>query len=142
MVFHMLEFYTLVDITETRIYRNNKLEGAAQIDWDKRRNQERNWQTVLQLLGFRSQPLDIESPMCLKNQNFKDYQFGINFSKYENLSVWKGSCHFSSLVRLESIKSDFDNIPIITGLNESVKFENSLFHTTGDNVNIILISKP
>ena len=41
--------YTLVDITETKMIRD--LDGK-----ELERNQQRNWETVLQCIGLRAQP--------------------------------------------------------------------------------------
>jgi len=47
--------FTLVDITQTGITRNRKGE-------EKQRHQQRNWETVLQVIGLRAQPQMIEGP--------------------------------------------------------------------------------
>lgn len=35
-----------------------------QIDWNRSRNQQRNWETILQVLGLRTQPEILTEPYC------------------------------------------------------------------------------
>jgi len=35
-----------------------------QADWHHSRNQQRNWETLLQIIGLRTQPMDITTPVC------------------------------------------------------------------------------
>ena len=77
-----MNFYTgitLVDITATGVIRytnDNELE----------RNQQRNWETVLQCIGIKAQPLIIEGPYTStftidETTHFPDIYFG-------NHKVW------------------------------------------------------
>jgi hypothetical protein len=34
-----------------------------QADWNRSRNQQRNWETLLQIIGLRCQPMDVSSPV-------------------------------------------------------------------------------
>jgi hypothetical protein len=34
-----------------------------QADWHHSRNQQRNWETLLQIIGLRTQPMDITTPV-------------------------------------------------------------------------------
>jgi hypothetical protein len=128
-----LEIYTLVDITKTNITRNFKSQGSplTQIQWDFLRNQQRNWDVVVQLLGLRSQPNNITDPILLENSDYK-------FSAYNNqkLSVWKFFVSFEHYIPIHLLLEDFNNIPIITSLNESVKISSPIFSTSGPNTNL------
>jgi hypothetical protein len=73
---------TLVDLTETGVTK-----GSGEL-----RDQQRNWETVLQLLGLKTQPLIVQSPVCFKNENLeffgnikglkkKDIELSKNFIK-------------------------------------------------------------
>jgi hypothetical protein len=48
---------TLVDITATGVIRHTTAD-------ETRRNQQRNWETVLQCIGIKAQPQLIEGPYC------------------------------------------------------------------------------
>ena len=51
--------FTLVDITRTGV-THNRPENEHQ------RDQQRNWETVIQCMGLRTQPLDIQGPKCIE----------------------------------------------------------------------------
>ena len=55
-----MKFYTgitLVDITATGVTRHR-------VDNELERNQQRNWETVLQVIGLKAQPQLIDGPYC------------------------------------------------------------------------------
>jgi hypothetical protein len=57
--------YTLVDITQTNVSR-----GPGN---DLKRDQQRNFQTLIQTLGLRTQPLNVTQPiMFQKGTIFED----------------------------------------------------------------------
>ena len=129
-----LEICTLVDITKTNITRNFKSQGSplSQEQWDFLRNQQRNWDVVVQLLGLRAQPTNITGP--IKIENFA-YTFG---SSYNNqiLTVWKFMVSFDHDIPINLLREDFNNIPIITALSESVIFPSPIFSTIGTDMNL------
>ena len=119
---------TLFDITKTNVisYR----EG---IDSLHQRNQQRNWQVVSQLLQYRSQPLLILEPIKISN-DLKFYSFD---KKYQGIhSIWH-SVYAVAQEDLYTIDHDsfyylrknFDKVPIISGLDETIKLENSIIDT-------------
>jgi hypothetical protein len=136
----MIEIYSLIDITKTNIQRNNRAQGSSlsQKEWDFKRNQERNWQTVIQLLGLRFQPETITAPVRLDNQRPASLGFGWMYGPLDDITVWKCRCRYEQDVDLWLIRGDFDNIPIVTGLDESISFPLSCFSSIGDNLNIVL----
>jgi hypothetical protein len=135
-----IEFFTLVDITKTNIRRNTKSYDSSltQEKWDFLRNQQRNWDVTIQLLGLRCQPENIIGPTKLINQKPSNYTFGSYFSTYKAFSVWKVACDFNNLISLNTLEFDFNNIPIIINLTESVKFNKSFFITSGNYTNFII----
>ena len=139
----MIEVYTLIDITHTKIHRNVRPQGSSYStdQWDFLRNQQRNWDTILQLLGLRFQPMDVVNPVCLENQHGKDYTFGSRYTTQENLKIWKCGCSYDHKVDVELLKADFDNIPIITNLGESVKLTSPFILTSGEKCNLLLFQK-
>jgi len=127
----MIELKTLIDITETNIHRNNRPPGSSmtQEEWDFKRNQQRNWSTVVQLLGLRFQPIIIKSPIMSINQNA--------FNK-ENITIWQCQFDYEHEFSIEFLNDDFHMIPIIMGLNESVNLSQSCFLTSGENINLVI----
>ncbi|CAB4221446.1 hypothetical protein UFOVP1636_309 [uncultured Caudovirales phage] len=125
--------YTLVDVTDTGVYRSdlNQL----------RRNQQRNWETVLQVLGLRTQPMDIVSAQTSTQVDLSLYKFGKSFTGLQN--CWQ----FVFCVEQQDIfgdinnptnlfAHDFNSIPIIINLTESAKLDLPLFQTNGEFKNI------
>jgi hypothetical protein len=133
----MILITTLVDITKTNIQRNIKPHGSilTQAEWDILRNKERNFQTVIQLLGLRFQPMEIKNPICYPHQKAINYSFG---KHYDNFSVWKMTCDFDYDINLDILLYDFNNIPIISGLGETIKFDKACFITSGDFCNLTI----
>jgi hypothetical protein len=125
--------YTLVDITDTGVYRS---------DFDQlRRNQQRNWETVLQILGLRTQPQDMVSAQTSTRVNLSLYKFGKKFTGLQN--CWQFMFYVEQQDIFGDINNptnlfahDFDSIPIIINLTESVKLDLPLFQTNGEFKNI------
>jgi hypothetical protein len=136
----MIEIYSLVDITNTKILRSAMSHNAdiTSKQWEHKRNQQRNFETIIQLLGLRFKPMDIQSPIILKNQNLKDYTFGDCY-KDDTATIWKCTCRYDFPPSVESLKEDFNNIPIITGLTESIILPYTCFITMGEYCNLLII---
>ena len=127
--------YTLVDITntgETRIKQNNTC----------RYYQQQNFNTLIQSIGLRSQPLE---PIITVNmaQDVVEYGFG---KQYQGLhTVWRidFSIEHSNVFNFEGkefyhLINDCDGIAIITGLEETAELNTRCFETTDPaNVNVL-----
>lgn len=119
---------TLVDITETGVIRNTREQEFT-------RNQQRNWECMIQVIGLRAQPLLLTSPLESKKtfghygiQRVWEFEFSV-----EHTGVFGDSR--SSTVYLES---DFDGVPFIVGLRETVDFPLAAFVSAGSHQNIII----
>ena len=118
---------TIFDITETGITGHFKpqripfldLAGHNIVDqpsWDRARNQQRNLETIMQLLQLRTQIFDVSAPA--------------NHSNYWNFSF---TVEFEGIYQQEQdpfgiLKQDCEGVPMLTGLDE--KFVTNLFLTT------------
>jgi hypothetical protein len=134
--------YTLFDITKTNIIKNctsdfkTFVDDADQIirnksEWDLSRNQQRNYEIIIQLIGFRAQPIIRSNPTKILNSEiFKD-SFGPQ-------TVWKlnFSSEFEDVYSTDLFIDEFDNIPLIPNLTETAKFEKPILKTHGHNKNI------
>jgi len=123
--------YTLVDITDTGVYRST---GELLL-----RNQQRNWETVLQTISLTAQPLDITPAAGSTKVRLSEHQFGSNFKGSQN--CWKFMFYIEQpdafgADPIATIESNFDQIPIISGLTESVKFATPVFQTRREFKNI------
>lgn len=126
--------FTLVDITATGVLRHTSAQ-------ELQRDQQRNWETVLQVIGLSAQPLLIEGPFCDQCNLDEDGIFGEMYEGVHN--VW----HFSFGVEHEDVflydgdpvgrlDKDFSQVPVILGLNETAKFILPIFYPYGAIKNI------
>jgi len=90
-------------------------------DWTRSRNQQRNYETLLQLFGLRTQPQDISEPQC--DNGVWSFTFE---SENENVFAMDGNTD-----SLASLKKDCDGIPMMTGLNEKPGLEPVLYPQPG-----------
>ena len=139
----MIVICTLVDITASGIHRNSRPQGStlSRRRWDFQRNEQRNWDTVVQLLGLRFQPIIIGTPQLFLQQSAGDYQFGGTFAGHSDLAVWQIACSYEYPVQVQWLEEDFHAIPIITGLLESVALPYECFLTSGENCNLTIKTK-
>lgn len=132
---NQITLFTLVDITATGVTRSNFGEDTVE------RNQQRNWETVLQILGLRTQPIIISDPVAHVNCDLDWMDFG---DLYEgNQTVW--SFVFSSeqnVFQIDQLEKDFEQIPIITGLTETAKFLLPIFYPHGTIKNVYFKFNP
>lgn len=121
---HTYRGYTLVDITNTGVTKFSKEQEQA-------RNQQRNWETIVQILNMRTQIFRVGQTIR-ENQNLKDYKFGDIYTGEQRVWEFEFDVEFVSVIPL----GDFEQVPIITGLDETVKPNMNLFFTQGSNKNI------
>lgn len=125
---------TLVDITATGVTRFTA-------EQEKERNQQRNWETVLQCIGIRAQPQLIEGPICREFELDASRVFGEMYPGVHK--VWAFTFGVESedvfLVDGDSVgglDKDFAQVPIITGLDETARFMLPIFYPYGAIKNI------
>ena len=110
---------TLVDVTETKARRGD----------DKfKLSQQANYMTMLQTAGLRINP----NPISLK-QHTKELNglgFGTSFTGKQSYWTFKFNFETEAGLNLELLQQDFDLVPVLSGLNETVDFKNSVFRTT------------
>lgn len=131
----IVQVTTLVDITATGVIRSG-------IGLDFQRNQQRNWETVLQTLSLRTQPTIIANPVVIE---LTEYNTGLLFGEYFSApqKAWRFQftadfidSYATEAGPLSGLISDFKEIPVITGLDESAKFILPIFYTQGAIKNI------
>ena len=138
----MIVCWTLADITETGFTRKPK-----NISDSKLRNQQRNYETFLQLIGMRNQPTIVIPPTMVPDRDINNMPFSKNYLqdigfKY---NVWMFAFKAEQYTtfdnasgQLGALMDDFDNCPIITGLDENAKISNTI-NTLGDNCNTFFL---
>lgn len=124
--------FSLVDITPTGITR-----GADSIE----RNQQRNWETVLQCMSLRTQPLHIEKPRVSLLENVKIAEFGDFYEGPQTIWSWSWAVEASEVYDLPgrplgAIQADFEQVPVVTYLTETAKFMLPIFYPYGSIKNV------
>lgn len=120
---------TMFDCTNTgiRSYRRGNLQIE---EWTYKRNQQRNWETMLQCMSLRCQPLNINGPFIFSNKdNQKYWEFWFESDK-EDIFLLNDD-------PLGALKADCHGVPMLVGMDESFKelFLTPYIITTGDNPN-------
>lgn len=128
--------YTTVDITNTGQYRH---EPGKEIE----RSKEQNFQTVLQTLGIRANIQFKKKPAMLEVQG---KLLGFNTSQVIRVWQFDFSTEQDNFFEYNSnpigyLLEDFDAVPYISGLDESMEQNYSVFVTDGPSRNIIFAQK-
>ena len=120
---------TLIDITDTGVTRGNGME----------RDQQRNWESVLQVLGLKTQPIISEGPGKLDSITDSAGLFGDFYQGAHTVWYFKFSSE-QDIYTLEGLQEDFEQVPVILGLEETARFMLPIFHSYGTLKNIHFMS--
>lgn len=139
--------YTLVDVTNSGVLAAYKdappfMDSAGQIvnsreTWERSRNQQRNWETFIQIASMITQPTILKKSTLIPNADLTNY----NFSYDGTANVWEfvlgaeQTCVFDGRFPASRLADMCHKIPVITGLTESIDFAMAMFNTSG-NVNL------
>jgi hypothetical protein len=124
--------YSLIDITATGVTRANSDE--------QQRNQQRNWETVVQCMGLRTQPQNIQLPV-LYQDDLENYEFGDMYTGKHNIWTWTWMVEQTDVYDLPNkpfggLQQDFEQVPIVTFLEETARFMLPIFYPYGSIKNI------
>ena len=121
---------TLMDITVTNVTRGESIQ----------RNQQRNWESLIQALSLKTQIEVVVGPE--KVENFQITSIFENF--YDPIqTVWAFGFYSEKNIYTEDILiSDCDQIPMITGLEETARFMLPITYTRGTLKNIYFMRTP
>jgi len=115
----------------------------TQVEYELKRNQHRNWQSMLQIIGLRCQPVYISTPTMVSGQDLSD--FGTEYSKG---TYWK--YHFGveqegvfDLPNKENglLLEDLHNVPMIIKLTETESIDPAMIDTFSDKFKNTIILK-
>ena len=130
------KLYTTVDITSTGQYR-------AEVGKETGRWKEQNFQTVLQTLGIRANISYSNKPVMTTVKGSL-----IGFNTDELIHVWRFDFNTEQNYLFEAndnpvgyLLEDFDGVPFIAGLDESITQNFNVFVTDSDSRNIIFSQK-
>jgi len=118
------KLYTLVDITET---------GARKGDNPKAVRQQQNFLSVIQTIGLRVNPTYIKPPKVIKEIP-KNLGLGSSYTKKQNVWEFMFDIEYEDALDIDTLKNDFNLIPIISNLDESVIFKTAAFSTKDDTI--------
>lgn len=123
--------YTLIDITKTDVVTS---------DQSTKRNQQRNWETIYQILSLRAQLHDFNY-LGAELVDLKDYSFGVNYTSEQRVWTFEFTVENEGIYSLDhdrygTLKDDFKIAPIILGLEETVTPPMPLFYVNGPDKNI------
>jgi hypothetical protein len=101
------ELRTTIDITKTNAKWNIPPFNSKYSldDWIFLRNQQRNYDVTVQILGLRFQPENISIPIHVGNE-------WVLYFEYDY-----------SQINIDEILQDFNKIPVVSGLNEKTSSE-------------------
>jgi hypothetical protein len=126
--------YTLVDITATGVIRSQDQDSIE-------RNQQRNWETVIQCMGLRTQPQHITVPYATDDFDLALFRFGEFYSGKQRVWTWKWTVEPAGVYDLPNeplggLYKDFEQVPVVTGLTETARFMLPIFYPYGAIKNI------
>ena len=123
---------TLIDITDTGVIRGESQE----------RDQQRNWQTVLQVLSLKTQPEIVHPPELVETDDVNKFFFGDDFNDKHNVWVFAfRSANIGGGYSIEELTDDFEQVPVILGLKETARMLLPLFFTRGTMKNIYFVEQ-
>ena len=126
-----LEIKTLVDITQT---------GQTKFKSHDRLliNQQANWNTFLQVLSMRINP-NFDEPPLVSTRKIEAEEFGNEHKLDKEYKVWefKFQTERDGALTPSMLKEDFDLIPVINELEESIINNSDAFRTNGSAQNIV-----
>ena len=129
--------YTLIDITKTDVTKFTP-------ELERMRNKQRNWETVVQILGLRTQIMRINQ-LKTETKDLSQHVFGSDYQDKQRVWTFEFEVEFENLYLNDQdsyaiLKKDFAQTPVLLGLDETAKPPMPLFYTDGACKNIYFIS--
>ena len=94
-------------------------------DWNRSRNQHRNWETIMQMISLRAQPTIVQEPKC--EEGVWQFEFSV-----ETPGVYSVN---NDVNNLDVLLNECAGIPMVVGLDEVGPIEPSLT-VSGPNQNL------
>lgn len=118
---------TLFDITKTNVTTRRQLL-ETQVYPEKQRNQQRNLETILQIISLRTQPENISEPSCkMISIDWKSVYMDSEQKVWSfTFDVDKESVFRNDSSDLGNLYDDCEGVPMIIDLDESCKLQEIL----------------
>lgn len=148
-----LEFYTcytLFDITNTGVIMPFNRDLPAFVDtagqpvynektWDRSRNQQRNWDTIVQIISMRAQPLVLQSSK-VEEADLMNFDFGEDYTGLTKIWSFRFGIEAKDAFRkgqnpVAALYDDSNLVPMITELTEKVSMNPACIITSGEKRN-------
>ncbi len=128
---------TLVDITATNVTRHKP-------GYETARDQQRNWETVLQVIGLRAQPQLINGPICREYELDESTAFGEMYYGLQKVWIFTFGVDHEDVFMVNNdpvggLDKDFAQVPVVCGLDETARFLLPIFYPYGAIKNIYFI---
>ncbi len=122
------QLLTLIDITQTR---------ARKGDDSFLQKQQQNYLTTIQTISMRANP-EIRTTTSCDDRDITGLGFGTLYKG--NHRVWKLNFNFEfdNSHSIDTLKFDFNLVPVIKNLNETVDLEDAAFITSSEELNNIV----
>lgn len=108
---------TLVDITPTYARRTEDRYMY---------NQHQNYMTVINTLGLRSNPISVVVTDAEESTKY----FGSTYTGEQKVWTIEFEVEREGSLEVPMLKEDFNLVPFIAGLSETIEFNNSIFQST------------
>lgn len=119
--------YTLFDITNTNIKRNHSFDS---LENQKKRYQQINFETILQVISMRCQPENISIPKketyMLNDMFGTEYKNKKNFYWYFDFDVYQAGVFENDQSKLGNLFLDSTDVPMIINLEECENLDNKI----------------
>ena len=127
-----IEVATYFDCTETGVRSHRRNNDTSPEDWNFKRNQQRNFETILQVISLRCQPLNIQGPYVFTEEKSGNLAWHFSFTTDRQDIFLKDNDPVGWL------KIDCSGVPMLLGLGETKKdlFFSPYLVTSGDLINI------
>lgn len=125
------QLLTLIDITKTNA---RKSDG---VDLQK---QQQNYLTALQTISMRANPIINSAPLA-DERDIKGLGFGTSYKNKHKIWKLNFEFEFDTSHSVEMLKSDFNLIPIIARLTETVELKDAAFITNSKEYTNVVFRK-
>lgn len=111
---------TKFDITSTGI--KNNFAKKAGTSWHKARNQQRNWETINQVISLRALPENISIPTKVETPGHSAWEFEFDIEQAGSLELNDDAVGL--------LKIDCKDVPMLIGLDEDPGISGLLIYDT------------
>ena len=125
---------SLLDITKTGVSRHKE------VDDQKRVAQFANYMTVENCLQLRSNIKILAGPKS-KKMDISNLKFGDNYRGEQMVWEFTFEPEIPEAISVKTLNEDFNLIPMLTGLDETIKISNGVYITDDEDYTNLLFIK-